>query len=456
MSAVVIMGLCSCSNKNKTAEYSQMLASDDIVISTGTTVSETKSKESNTITSMITTASTEISSETVTSTVSSVKSTTTAAMSKTKKSVTTTVRNAAVVNNKNNNSNNNSNKNNNSNNNSNKNNNSNNNITTTKNIIPTETTIITTVDTEPIAPEDVDKYVDFGSLSSGDGYSFDGSTLNIFSSGTYHLSGELNGMIYINVSNEEKVKLKLNGVGITNDGAPCIQVDNADRVIINAEDGSSNYFVCNSTNDVNDAAIFSKDDLRIKGNGSIYVSCANEHGISCNKDLEIEECQLTVEAEKTGINSHKSISIFSGNINTKGDNCGIRCRDYIEIFDGYVSSCGGKKADADRGGIISDSGNFYISGGTVIAVGMNQTVPNGQCSAVFSFPSVVAKDNIISISVNGGSVASVQPNKKFSYVLISSPDLYVGAVCDVWLSDTYYDNFTITDPITQAMLDGIQ
>jgi len=242
-----------------------MLASDDIVILTGTTVSETKSKESNITTSMLTTASTEISSETVISTVRSVKFTTTAATSKTKKSVTTTVRNAAVVNNKNNNSNNNSN------NSSNKNNNNNNNITTTKNIIPTETTIITTVATEPIAPEDVDKYVDFGSPSSGDGYSFDGSTLNIFSSGTYHLSGELNGMIYINVSNEEKVKLKLNGVGITNDGAPCIQVDNADRVIINAEDGSSNYFVCNSTNDVNDAAIFSKDDLRIKGNGSIYV-----------------------------------------------------------------------------------------------------------------------------------------------------------------------------------------
>lgn len=443
MSAVVIMGLCSCSNKDKTAEYSQMLASDDIVISTGTIVSETKNKESSTIESMLTTVSTEISSETFTSTISSVKSTTIAATSKTKKSVTTTVRNAAVINNKNNNSINNS-------------NNSNNNITTTKNIISNETTIITTTVTEPPAPEDIDKYVDFGSLSSGDGYAFDGTTLNIFSSGTYHLSGELYGMIYINVSNEEKVKLKLNGVGITNDGAPCIQVDNADRVIINAEEGSSNYFVCNSTNDVNDAAIFSKDDLRIKGNGSIYVSCANEHGISCNKDLEIEECQLTVEAEKTGINSHKSINIFSGNVNTKGDNCGIRCRDYIEIFDGYVSACGGKKVDADRGGIISDSGNLYISGGTVIAVGMNQTVPNGQCSAVFSFPNVVAKDNTVSISVNGGSIASVQPNKKFSCVLISSPNLYVGAVCDVWLSDAYYDNFILTDPITQAMLDGAE
>lgn len=451
MSAAVIMGLCSCSSKDKTAEYSQMLASDDIVISTGTTASEAKNTTSNTVTSLLTSVSTASSNETVTSTVSSVKSTTTVT-SKTKKSATTTVRNAAVINNKNN-SNNNSSKNNN-----NKNNNitTTKNITTTQNIISSETTIATTVATEPIAPEDVDKYVDFGALSSGDGYTFDGATLSIFSPGTYHLSGELYGMIYINVSNEDKVKLKLHGVGITNDGAPCIQVDNADRVIINAEDSSSNYFVCNSTNDANDAAIFSKDDLRIKGNGSIYVSCANEHGISCNKDLEIEECQLTVEAEKTGINSHKSINIFSGNINTKGDNCGIHCRDYIEISDGYVSACGGKKVDADRGGIISDSGNLYISGGTVIAVGMNQTVPNGQCSAVFSFPSVVAKENTVGISVNGGSIASVQPNKKFSCVLISSPSLYVGAVCDVWLSDAYYDNFTLTDPITQAMLDGVE
>lgn len=444
LSSVMLAGLCSCKNDDKIAEYSEMLAAEDITISTG--IDTPEDEDAAKITS--TDASTNVVSGTTdkTTTLSTTISTkTTAVLSASNKMTVTYVKNTSAVNNKS----------------SNKNNTSYNN---NSGYIPAATTKkttskpapTTTTTTEPVALEDIDKYIDFGSISSGDGYTFDGSTLSIFSSGTYHLSGELYGMVYVNVGNDDKVKLRLNGVGIENTGAPCIQVDNADKVIVNAVSGSSNYMKCYSTNEKNDAAIFSKDDMKIKGEGSLYVFCDNEHGISCNNDLEIEECQLTVDAEKTGINSHKSITIFSGNIETNGDNCGIRCRDYIEIDGGYIASCGGKKVGADRGGIISDTNNLCINGGTVIAVGMNQTVPYGsQNSAVFSFPSVMTKDNVIGVSVSGMTLASVQPNKKFSCALISDPGLNIGDICDIWISDIYYDNFNMTDAVTQAVLDGI-
>ncbi|MBQ8724778.1 MAG: carbohydrate-binding domain-containing protein, partial [Oscillospiraceae bacterium] len=224
---------------------------------------------------------------------------------------------------------------------------------------------------------------------------------------------------------------------------------------VNVVDGSINFLECYTTNAEADAALYSKDDLKIKGGGSLYVFCDNEHGVACNNDLEIEECELMVDAEKTGISSHKSILISSGVITTNGDNCGIRSWDHIEINGGMVTACGGKKSEADRGGIISDTGHFYINGGTVMAVGMNQTIPIGQTSAIFSFPTVITKDNLVSVSIDGMSLATATPNKKYSSVLISDPALYIGGTLDIWLNDAHYDNMTLTDPVTQAILDGL-
>ncbi len=329
--------------------------------------------------------------------------------------------------------------------------------TTTTTAATTTTTIMTivTTTTEPVAPEDVDKYVDFAAVGDGDGYTYDGVTLSIFTPGSYHLSGTLNGMVYINVGNEDKVKLRLNGVGITNTGAPCIQVDNADKVIVNVVGGSSNYLECYSTNAEGDAALYSKDDLKIKGCGSLYVFCDNEHGVACNNDLEIAETDLTIDAEKTAISSHKSVQILSGIITANGDNCGIRSWDSVTISGGYVVACGGKKAAVDRGGIISDTGNFCIEGGTVLAVGMNQTIPFGQSTALLTFPGVLTKDNVVAVSVDGITLASAIPNKKYNCILISDPTLAVGAIGDIWLNDAHYDTFAMTDVITQAALDGV-
>lgn len=446
VSAAVLMGLSACKKDDEIKEYSEMMAAEDIVISTGLDMPEAEDSEAEDAAVSGTSVSSAVASK-ADETAASVSTSVSAVSSSSKKAAATTRAAGNIsVNNGNNNGNNN-----------NPNGGGSANTAAPKTTTAVRTTTQTTTVTEPVAPEDVDKYIDFGTGQiSGDGYTFDGSVLNIFSPGTYHLSGQLYGMVYVNVGNEDKVKIRLNGVGIENTGAPCIQIDNADKVTVNAVSGSSNSLVCYSTNTENDAALFSKDDLKIKGEGSLYVFCDNEHGISCNNDLEIEECQLTVDAEKTGINSHKTIVILSGNIVASGDNCGMRSRGTIDITGGYVASCGGKKVGADRGGIISDTGQLLISNSTVIAVGMNQTVPNGQISALFSFPEDIAKENSVGLSVGGVSVASVIPNKKYRCVLVSSPALYVGAVCDVWLADSFYDNFNLTDPVTQAALDGVQ
>lgn len=459
MSFVMLMSFCACGGSDETAEDTEQIVAQKVTIVTGDDKPEIEDmKDDVTSTSVTTTVSsgkTEINSTTAATTVSAKNAATTAAT--TKKNQTTVKNNSSSSNS------NSSGGSSNSNGNSSSGGNSSSvkttaatKATTTTTTTTTTTVTTTTTTTEYIAPEDVDKYVDFAVAGDGDGYTYDGVTLNIFSAGTYHLTGQLvEGQIYVNVTNEEKVKLRLNGVGIVKTGAPCIQIDNADKVTVNVVDGSSNFLECYTTNAEADAALYSKDDLKIKGGGYLYVFCDNEHGIACNNDLEIEECELMVDAEKTGISSHKSILISSGLITTNGDNCGIRSWDLIEINGGMITACGGKKSEADRGGIISDTGNFYINGGTVMAVGMNQTIPIGQTSAVFSFPTVITKDNIVGVSIDGMSLATATPNKKYSSVLISDPSLYIGGTLDVWLNDAHYDNISLTDAVTQAILDGV-
>lgn len=462
MSFVMLMSFCACGGSDETDEEMDQIVAQKVTIVTGDDKPEIEDMSDET-TAKVTVSATvsENKTESITTpaitTVSSEKAVTTSAT--TKKNQTTTKKNNSSnsVGNSNSGGNYAGNSGGSSNNSSGGNSSS---VKTTAAIATTTTTTTTTVTTttttEYIAPEDVDKYIDFAVIGDGDGYTYDGITLNIFSAGTYHLTGQLEeGQIYINVSNEEKVKLRLNGIGIRKTGAPCIQVDNADKVTINVIDGSSNYLECYSTNAEADAAVYSKDDLKIKGRGYLYVFCDNEHGVACNNDLEIEECQLEVDAEKNGISSHKSILISSGTITANGDNCGIRSWDSIEIADGFVTACGGKKSESDRGGIISDTGNFYIGYGTVIAVGMNQTIPAGQTSAIFSFPTVITKDNIVGVSIDGMSLASATPNKKYSSVLISDPSLYIGGTLDVWLNDAHYDSIALTDQATQSVLDGV-
>lgn len=451
LSLVMLMGLCACGGGDETAEDTEQIVAQKVTIVTGDDVPELEDPdyepETSSSAAVATTAKSTDKAEgtTVTTAVKTTAENTAAVTKATTKKVQYvgggSSNNGSSGNTNNNNNNNSS---------------GSGNTAKTTTAPKTTTTTTTTTTTEYIAPEDVDKYVDFGTVGDGDGYTYDGTTLSISAPGTYHLTGELyEGQIYVNVGNEDKVKLRLNGVGIVKTGAPCIQIDNADKVTVNVVDGSSNYLECYTTNAEADAALYSKDDLKIKGFGSLYVFCDNEHGVACNNDLEIEECSLTIDAEKTGISSHKTILIESGNIITNGDNCGIRSWDSIEINGGSVVACGGKKSAADRGGIISDTGNFYINGGTVFAVGMNQTIPIGQTAAVAGFPEVLTKDNIVAVSIDGMSLASAVPNKKYSTILISDPSLYVGGVCDVWLNDVHFDNFTLTDNVTQVMMDGV-
>ncbi|MBQ3400439.1 MAG: carbohydrate-binding domain-containing protein, partial [Lachnospiraceae bacterium] len=118
---------------------------------------------------------------------------------------------------------------------------------------------------------------DGASSADGSGVSIDGDTVTITAEGTYLLTGSLSaGQIVVDVEDTEKVQLVLDGVSIANEGDAAVYVLNADKVFLTTAAGSTNTITVTGEfpeedeygNGV-DAAVFSKDDLTLNGEGAL-------------------------------------------------------------------------------------------------------------------------------------------------------------------------------------------
>ncbi len=114
---------------------------------------------------------------------------------------------------------------------------------------------------------------------TGQGVTVEGSIATITAAGTYTLSGTLaDGQIVVATEAEETVHLVLNGVSISSSTSAAINIANAEEVVILLADGSSNflsdattYVFPSAEEDEPNAALFSKANLTIFGNGALTV-----------------------------------------------------------------------------------------------------------------------------------------------------------------------------------------
>lgn len=75
------------------------------------------------------------------------------------------------------------------------------------------------------------------------------------------------------------------------------------------------------SSDEPNAAVFSKDDLTIEGNGKLVVNAKFNNGISTKDNLVISGGTFEVNSEDDGIMGRDSVAIYGGTflINAKGD-----------------------------------------------------------------------------------------------------------------------------------------
>ncbi len=166
-------------------------------------------------------------------------------------------------------------------------------------------------------------------------------SINITSAGTYHLTGSIDdGNITINVGDNDLVILVLDNVDITCSDSPAIYVENARKVIIIVEEGTTNTLTDGSTYSTTDdepnGAIFSKDDLVINGTGTLNVNANYLDGIVSKDGLKIIGTTINVTANDDGIRGKDYIGIKDANITVISNSDGIKSTNDSDTEKGFI------------------------------------------------------------------------------------------------------------------------
>ena len=343
--------------------------------------------------------------------------------------------------------------------------------------------------------------------ASNDKVQIEGGKITITASGAYEFSGKLeDGQIYVNVPDPKTdtgtVKLFFNGVDITGKSNAAVLINNAKNTSINLADGSENLIHDGETYPEGiTAAVYAKDDLTIKaggetGDGKLRIEAAKYQGIHCSNKLKITGGNIKVKADaEDGVRGKESVTIKGGKLDVNADGDGIKStKGTVTIEDGKVEVKAGKdaiqgetnvlikggdiKANGDRG--ITNVGaapkktdedeetpqavsGVTIMGGTVFATSTKDTLKEGQTEADL-------KDNTFKINPNSiqpvllvttseqqvkdqrvqlknqateAEIINKNPNKKFDYILFSSPDMKVGETYSVFINEKAAENGTV-------------
>ncbi len=196
---------------------------------------------------------------------------------------------------------------------------------------------------------------------SGDGVSVSGDTVTVTKGGDFEVFGTLDeGMIY--VKSDEKVKLRLSGASITNSDGPAIFFDNVEKGFITITENTENFLTDGAkyTTEDADAALFSNDDLEIKGGGTLTVTGNYKHGIASDDDLVIENGTVIINSYEHGIKVNNTLTVLGGDITVKAETGkGIKAGEELLIEDGDI------KITSLEGEGIESKGTLTINGGNL-------------------------------------------------------------------------------------------
>lgn len=214
---------------------------------------------------------------------------------------------------------------------------------------------------------------------TGNGISIDGNIVKIISGGDFTITGTLaDGMIYVNA--DSKVKLRLSGCSITNSTGPAIYFDDVEEGLVTITENTENFIEDGSTytDDGANAALFSNDDLEIKGNGTLTVTANYKHGIASDDDLLIENGNIIIKSNEHGIKVNNTLHITGGNITVKTQTGkGMKAEQELVIDNGNIVIDSFDEGIESKGTLVINGGNIDItSAEDGINTGMADTSEN--------------------------------------------------------------------------------
>ncbi len=174
--------------------------------------------------------------------------------------------------------------------------------------------------------------------------------ITITQSGTYEFTGDY-ASITVNVNKDVDdgvVYLMLNDVNITSETGTPINIIEAQNVVImlSGENTVTQGEITTTDEEFPSAAIYSKADTLITGDGSLTVNTLYKDAIDSRDDLVIENVSVTVNAIEHGIEGKDLLAFDNVNINVTAGRDGIRTSN---------------DEDVEKGNLIITSGNFVIN-----------------------------------------------------------------------------------------------
>lgn len=322
--------------------------------------------------------------------------------------------------------------------------------------------------------------------TSGSGMSVSGSTVTVTKAGSYRLSGSLsNGRIIVNVPKTEEVELILTGVNVTCSNNSPLYVQSADCVTLTLDKNCTNQFTdgksyADTSETAPSAAIYSEDDIKIQGKGSLTVHGNYRDGISSKNDVILSGGTITIDSADDGIRGKDSVRIkgasvsitslghgikvtndtdskkgyfllSSGSLRIDSEKDGCHISQNIELSGGNTTIKAGNEAfDVEKNiqisggshvlagskgvnhGVLSYNGECVVTGGTLVAFG-NQALATG-ISSGSSQKSILYKGALpyeknLEVKLTDSSektILSLSSIKQFQSVLISSPEMKSG------------------------------
>ncbi|MBR4555316.1 MAG: carbohydrate-binding domain-containing protein [Ruminococcus sp.] len=169
------------------------------------------------------------------------------------------------------------------------------------------------------------------------GVSAEGSVITVTKAGSYSFTGTLDdGRIIVNAPKTDKVDIYLNNVTVTSSSSAPVRVEQADGVTLHLVEGTVNTFTDSAANDVS-ACISAKDDLTIKGKGTLNVTGVAKHAIKSSNDVKIKNGVLNLKAASAGVYGEDKVQITGGTITVTACKDGIKSVNETEAGKGIVT-----------------------------------------------------------------------------------------------------------------------
>lgn len=255
--------------------------------------------------------------------------------------------------------------------------------------------------------------IDLSNPTATDGVTVSDGVITITKAGNYRLSGTYSGQVKVEAADSDMVRLILDNATITNSTGAAINVVEADEVVIYTASGSTNTVSDGSSysdtaSGSPDAAIYSKSDLTLAGEGTLKVEGNYEEGIHTSDGLVIASGTLEVTAANTGIKGKDYVDILDGTVTVTATKDGIKATNDTDGNRGWVRLSGGTvNISAGDDGFKAER-VLEISGGTLNITESNEGIEAQYINILDGTVNVTSSDDGINASYSTSSSSSTE------------------------------------------------